>query len=408
MNDGAGYKIPAVIDPGSARCIRVYVPDDPDYLAAFWGALSYMGRWVAWERDSDKKGKLAAAVWRRWIDISRNQYELLGGCDLPLPDPVYPETDGIEEIDDALWYWLTIIQQVVDLLDSESPYTLEIVADSVMGQIGYDLTGGIAALVDYFEPMTPAERAAEIAAIDWQDMRDKVYCELPAKYTDHDHWLDQVSSAIFAWLNETAGDIYDALQTMSDWMIDTLSGRWIGSFANADPGGGAGFGFSDPACTFFHEWDFTTSAGAFDWKYISDYDAGSWVSGVGFEEGKKHTASWHRSIGIMLPFFPTRVISRWEFDVTVEKGHFDSPSSTYGYYSVLYYNGSARSGYLIVSVAGNMNDGTYTIGSNHTQACNGIYMRGLAAQGNLESEAEAGTFIITGCRVWGAGTDPFI
>jgi len=408
VGDGRGYKVPAVINPGSARCIRVYVPDDPDYLAAFWASYQYLGTWHAWERDADKRGKLAAAVWRPWTVVSRSQFDSGVECDLPDVDPLYPETDGIDEVDDALWYWKTIIEDVVAYLDDESPYTLEIVSSSVLVDAGIDIGSALAGLIDYLTPLTPVERAAAVGSIDWHDMRDKIFCGLPAKYDDTKHWLDLLSDAIFAWLTDASGFIYDALQTFVNYVNGIFGGSYLSAFAAADPGGGGGFAFGDPACEFEHEFDFTVSPCGFLVDYITDYNAGSWVPGTGFVTGIKHTASYHRSVSLMYPFFPTRNITRWEFDVTITKGHFDSPSSTYGYYSVLYYNGSARSGYLIVTVAGNMVDGVQTIGSNHTQDCNGIYFRGLAAQGNLESEVQDGEFIITAARVMGHGTDPFV
>lgn len=74
-----GYLIPDNAQPDSLRCVRVYLPDDPLYLAALLGSLTYLGTWAAWERDAEKRGRLAALAWKdaneRTID------ELPLGCD---------------------------------------------------------------------------------------------------------------------------------------------------------------------------------------------------------------------------------------------------------------------------------------------------------------------------------------
>lgn len=60
----SGYLIPADPSPENYRCLRVYAPDDPLYMAALLGALTYMGQWTAWERDELHRGTLAANSWK--------------------------------------------------------------------------------------------------------------------------------------------------------------------------------------------------------------------------------------------------------------------------------------------------------------------------------------------------------
>jgi hypothetical protein len=40
-------------------------------MAAFWGALDSLGRWYNWQRDEQKRGKDAAAVWRPLVEAAR-------------------------------------------------------------------------------------------------------------------------------------------------------------------------------------------------------------------------------------------------------------------------------------------------------------------------------------------------
>lgn len=82
MDDGKGYLVPDPPEVEGLVCIKVYVPDDLIYIAAFWGAYEYFTTWLAWARDVNKLGKVAAAVWRSAFDISRAEYELGGGCDM--------------------------------------------------------------------------------------------------------------------------------------------------------------------------------------------------------------------------------------------------------------------------------------------------------------------------------------
>ena len=74
-----GYILPSAIDPGATKCIRAYVPDDPLYIAAFWGSYEFLANWLAWERDAAKRGKDAAAVWRIAFERAREEWLCSGG-----------------------------------------------------------------------------------------------------------------------------------------------------------------------------------------------------------------------------------------------------------------------------------------------------------------------------------------
>lgn len=62
--DGTGYLIPENPTPNELNCLLVFYPDDPMYLQALLGSLTYLGTWTAWERDAAKRGRLAAAAWK--------------------------------------------------------------------------------------------------------------------------------------------------------------------------------------------------------------------------------------------------------------------------------------------------------------------------------------------------------
>lgn len=72
MTDGKGYLIPDDVQPLEMGCILVFYPEDAQnfYLRALVGSLSYLGTWVAWERDTEKRGILAARAWKEANDCT--------------------------------------------------------------------------------------------------------------------------------------------------------------------------------------------------------------------------------------------------------------------------------------------------------------------------------------------------
>ncbi len=97
-----GYLIPDNPSPADNRCVRVYVPNDPLYMAALLGTLTYLGQWTAWKKDAEKRGKLAANAWKESNDLT------LDGLSLPCGDnPITEEEmgdilDKLEEINSRL------------------------------------------------------------------------------------------------------------------------------------------------------------------------------------------------------------------------------------------------------------------------------------------------------------------
>jgi len=79
MSDGKGYLTPDPPDPPGVICIKVFIPDDKLYVAAFWGAYQFMTNWNAWARDPLKKGREAARVWKRAFEMSRAHWEIFKG-----------------------------------------------------------------------------------------------------------------------------------------------------------------------------------------------------------------------------------------------------------------------------------------------------------------------------------------
>lgn len=83
MSDGKGYLIPENAQPDELDCVRVYYPKDSFYLRALIGSLSYLGTWTAWERDEEKRGRLAAIAWKDANDRTFDELHLGCGEDCP-------------------------------------------------------------------------------------------------------------------------------------------------------------------------------------------------------------------------------------------------------------------------------------------------------------------------------------
>jgi hypothetical protein len=76
VSNRAKYPLPEVDDPEASRCFKVYVPDEPGHIQAFWGALYSLTRWYQWARDPQKRGKDVAAAWmKRFIMTLATQDE---------------------------------------------------------------------------------------------------------------------------------------------------------------------------------------------------------------------------------------------------------------------------------------------------------------------------------------------
>lgn len=49
-------------------CTLVFYPDKEEYRRALLGSITYLSTWLAWERDSGKRGKDAARAWKNAVD----------------------------------------------------------------------------------------------------------------------------------------------------------------------------------------------------------------------------------------------------------------------------------------------------------------------------------------------------
>lgn len=98
------WPLPTTVNPPDRLCAIVQVPNDPQHVAAFMGALYDLAKWYSWERDEAHTGKDVAAVW--WEIY---QHISLGDCRAEANDTMNFRQRGCVleySIDCETWYTL--------------------------------------------------------------------------------------------------------------------------------------------------------------------------------------------------------------------------------------------------------------------------------------------------------------
>lgn len=81
MTKGKGYLLPSGdATEDDLECCLVFYPARDEYRRALMGSLDYLATWIAWERDSAKRGKDAAASWKL-ANIQTWECCSMGFCD---------------------------------------------------------------------------------------------------------------------------------------------------------------------------------------------------------------------------------------------------------------------------------------------------------------------------------------
>ncbi len=81
MTKGKGYLLPSGdATEDELECCLVFYPARDEYRRALMGSLDYLATWIAWERDSQKRGQDAAASWKL-ANIQTWECCSMGFCD---------------------------------------------------------------------------------------------------------------------------------------------------------------------------------------------------------------------------------------------------------------------------------------------------------------------------------------
>lgn len=169
MTPAPGYLLPvgdAFTD--ELACTLVFYPDKPEYRRALLGSIVYLSTWLAWERDSEKRGQDAARAWKNAVDKTLECWTM--ACFEELIADVARIRSLMETKKDCC-------DQNVTYYPTEEPVT--------------EIEPGIG---------DPPEYYGETAVADWDEWLEHV-CWNAHKYVDY--------------LKDTAGELYDAVQASS-------------------------------------------------------------------------------------------------------------------------------------------------------------------------------------------------
>jgi hypothetical protein len=111
VTKGKGYLLPSGdASEEELACCIVFYPARDEYRRALMGSLDYLATWIAWERDSEKRGQDAAASWKL-ANIQTWECCSMGFCDdlqTNLTDILAAitalECCGEQDISDGDWY----------------------------------------------------------------------------------------------------------------------------------------------------------------------------------------------------------------------------------------------------------------------------------------------------------------
>jgi len=99
----AQFVLPAVIDPPRI-CTTVQVPNDPQHIAAFLGALYDLTMSATWARDPDHKAALVSRVWTDVFD-----HIVMGNCAQTIGDDVqFRQKDCLLQFSVDCVNWITL------------------------------------------------------------------------------------------------------------------------------------------------------------------------------------------------------------------------------------------------------------------------------------------------------------
>lgn len=103
--------LPPLPAPEGRRCITVAVPDEPQWIALFYGALFRLSQQVWYDRDAAHSAKDVAAVWQQvYLETLNETGDCMNGCLCflrrnPATGRYQYSTDGLDwfEVDDGPW-----------------------------------------------------------------------------------------------------------------------------------------------------------------------------------------------------------------------------------------------------------------------------------------------------------------
>lgn len=323
------YGVPDTPETEDTICMQIEIPDKHEYRVAFWTAMYHFTKWVAWERDGSDRAKRAAAVWKPLIMQAREDYENGVGCDgecdmeirqnpanpcqlqvregagewetiadfseckpsdnnalgnpaLYITEPsggLYPDQLNIQRLAQQLQYLIysaypsygqtenTAIGTMKSYMNFEALYYVDPALRAVYRAVHENFSSA-------------AEVYAAFTALDWDGLRDSMYCTQSVPVEESGSWLQDLSDNLMQFFQDTSDTLFQSFEAFVSFL--TGDPVRLNHFMWTQPTGGATFG--DISCEWEETFDFTVSDGGWALGQVYDEEAGQgeWVSGVGW------------------------------------------------------------------------------------------------------------------------------
>jgi len=291
-------------EPDGYWCVSFQIPAGDQYVEALSAALGLLTLSKTFERDETHEGaRTVAQTWKRALMIAPIAVE--ENCVVVEPIPV-PDAAAAADISAAIF--TQFFQYVAREINTcaTSPDLCGACVDALYGDLtpygaSEAVRGALSQLCNQLNsnPSTRAEYEFDCRYYDeFQDLSSKI--------NDNPYdWLNQLSSWLFDWLDNTSDQILNSLNTVMALMGAGAIG-FIQDNGGIPSGGGASFGGD---CSWSYDADFLTTADS--WQAM--YAGIAWGSGQG----------WYNNTSAVISI--TRPMTAWvtkiEFDINQPFGN---------------------------------------------------------------------------------------
>lgn len=400
-----GIALPDVIDPPDSLCFLIHVPNDPHHIAAFYGAIHQLTQWISWQRDPQKRGKDAAAVWREIYWNLKPQ-----PCIPPLPFHGAEQEDFMPlRVDCDCNVWITCCDgtekqlltadQVKKLLQSQpaqgQPQPPAGQCQQYSGQFNASsafLVPTVVSTGDTLELSATGASSDPDVSVDWRCPNGDLFVAGACIATPILVATDPLPTVPhLRLLYLIAGTYYDAMagvftvpggissENVQIVVNDSARGDDLGNLTvNATV-------CNNATATWTHSWDFRTNTGPWG---VDPTECGSYVPGVGFVSVND----------------PTNCVNDDQLKIQMT---LPAVTGTYTSWAIAGTNAVVPNIVNINAPAGNdspaLPAASYTYTYTHAIAATNL----IYAQIAIRPHSAVGEFIITGATIGGTGTDPF-
>lgn len=329
-------------------CVMLSIPDTDGYRVALFSALYMLTQWFNWERDSEKRGKSVADIWKEVIDnmawenaccgdkpqrqriLSDGTYEVSyddGATWETAPPEIDPRESSIEfkplEIDGTGELRCATAENVTENLKSQLQNQIDdinlgvslvgIVAAALAVAVIFMSGGTLAPLVTALGAALAGAGSAALSAAFTEEVWDEFKCILFCLTPDDGNYSADDIQAV----KDEIGENFIGIVVTVLWSYLDMYGA-VGVTNMGRTGGATGDTCFECDCDdlWCYEFDFTASNGEwteFGGSYTALYYTGEgW--GVAEELGTGNVAYSARNIGIYVDFGVSTYVTSMHFE----------------------------------------------------------------------------------------------